>query len=175
MADPRLLLDLPDPVWALMLQALRAVPKSVVNLELVCVRLRDKQRPLLPALLARLALSHQQEARLMHNLVAMLKPRMLAIGTACQESDFSSIPDFFAAPEGIIAQTFRERKAHAVTRQALVQDFGPSFSEQAQLIGAQRDTMIVCNGVHHSIVELCRDLRCLKEQHTLMQQTLAGL
>ena len=175
MADSRLLLDLPDPVWELVLQALKVVPKTVVNLELVCVRLRDRQGPLLPGLSARLALSHQQEARLMHNLVVMLKPRMLAIGTACQEGNFSSIPDFFAASEGIIAQTFRERKAHAEHRKDLVQDFGPSFSEQAQLIEAQRDTMIVCNGVHQSIVELCRDLRCLKQQHALMQQTLAGL
>lgn len=70
MQDSRLLLEVPDLAWAGIVQALTNDPQATLNLELVCMRLRQRQQPMLSRVCARLHVAHTSADQMLEQELA---------------------------------------------------------------------------------------------------------
>ena len=140
MKDKRLLLDLPDIAWASILQLLNSDPATLLDLELVCTRLRSRQQALLSSLYARLQLSYRQQIIALgiefDKLEQCPPDTALTLLDLSEDGWTSKTPRLGAAAKQSMSQSRTISQSHVRRRDAMVKKFGVSDAQLAELITA---------------------------------------
>ena len=136
MKDKRLLLDLPDITWASVLQLLDSNPEAILNLELVCTRVRSRQQALLSSLHARLQLSYRQQIIALGIEFDKLERCLEDILDLSEDGWTSKTPRLGAAAKQSMSQSRTISQSHVRRRDAMVKKFGVSDAQLAELITA---------------------------------------
>lgn len=132
MGDKRLLLEIPDPIWAGILRALRSDPNAVLDLEMVCKSLRGRLQAHLSILQAHLELSYQQ--LLWHQRTDLFElERLLELTPNLGTSRSRGIPALGHAANQSTNHSLRAELSHTLHRATMLQQFHVSAAEQAEL------------------------------------------
>lgn len=174
MGDRRLLLEVPDLAWAGILQGLTNDPQTILDLELVCKQLRQRQRPLLDRLCARLQVAHRAGDQVMKRHCAELERSLSEINAELQGGWSAHAQKLTDEAEVHVARSRNVLPIINYHCNGMKEEYGPNALEKSELIEMHASLRIHSKLVAWSLISLYQPVHMDVEEAFLQKQELEG-